>query len=34
MSTMPGILGVAFVDDAFWMKECQQFNLKCYDTFP
>ena len=31
---MPGVLGVAYVDDDVWMKECQQFNLKCYDNFP
>ena len=34
LSTMPGVVGVAYVDDEMWMKECQQFNVKCYNNFP
>lgn len=34
LSTMPGILGVVYTDDNYWLSECRKFNLECHSDFP
>ena len=34
LSTMPGVLGVVYTDDSYWISECKKYNLECLNDFP